>query len=204
MAYQRVPNTVQCDVLFLLFGQVMENVYYVKFDGGVDAVAIADAANTIGAWVLDSWLAHQSFNVQFTGVEAKNLDIEFGSIATFTPTSPAFGVIGVAAEPGNVSYSVSLRTANSGRSFRGRKYVIGIPSTSRTGNQVSSGWATDIKASLDVLRSLLESINGVLSVVSRIAEGVRRLEALSTPVTSISLVDFNIDSQRRRLTGRGT
>lgn len=204
MAWQRVPNTVQVDLVFLLFGQRVQNVYYVQFGGGVDAVSLDDAATTFDQWCTNNWMTNISVDCVYIGGEVRNLDIEAGSILAFAPAAAVAGGIPVAAEPGNVSFSISLRTGTAGRSFRGRKYVAGMPSTQRVGNTVQPIWAQDLIDSLNNLRTVLNGVNGVLVVVSRIADGLQRLEALATPVNAVGLADFHIDSQRRRLTGRGS
>lgn len=204
MAFQRVPFTVQVDVFFLLFGQRVENVYYCQFIDGVDAVTLSDVATAFNTWMEGTFMGNISVDCVYIGGEVHNLDIEAGSILAFAPAAPVAGGIAVSSEPGNVSFSVSLRTGVAGRSFRGRKYIAGMPTTQRVGNVVQPVWANDLINALNGLRSILLGINGVLVVVSRIADGLQRLEALATPVNAITVADFNIDSQRRRLTGRGT
>jgi len=78
--FQPVPNTIQCDAIFLLFGQRVENVYHVEVPGGIDAPEIADTANVVRDWVITSLLPQLSHNITFIGVEAKNLSIEDGGV----------------------------------------------------------------------------------------------------------------------------
>jgi hypothetical protein len=204
MANQPVPNTVQVDVLFLLFGQRVENVYHVRWDGGVDAAALADTRDAFATWVAEEWMPPLSLNCQFIGLEVKNLSIEDGTMLAYTPPTTVTGSVDYMAEPGNVSFSISLRTGQSGRSYRGRKFVAGMPGNARTGNQVNSGFATAMVAALEELRNLLISINAVLVVVSRIQDTIELLVPITSEVLSVTIADYDIDSQRRRLTGRGT
>lgn len=199
-----VPNTIQCDVVFLLWDQRVENVFYVEVPGGVDAPTIQDTANQVGNWVEDSYLPFLSASLTFLNVEAKNLSIADGGVAIYNAAPGTVGGIASPGEPGNVSYCVSLRTASSGRSFRGRKYVPGIPTNKHTGNVVESTWSGDIVNALNQLITVLAGFDKVLVIVSRIADGVDRITGLSTPVISASVTDMFLDSQRRRLTGRGT
>lgn len=199
-----VPFTIQCDVVFLLFGQRVENVFDVEVPGGIDAAVIADTANEVGAWVLSDYLPLLSASLVFLNVEAKNLNIESGGVAVFNAPPGSVGGIVSPAEPGNVSFCVSLRTAASGRSFRGRKYVPGIPANKRTENTIDSAWAADIVDAFNNLVSILNALDKFLVVVSRVADGIERTIGLATHVETASVVDLFIDSQRRRLTGRGT
>lgn len=204
MASLPVPNTVQIDVLYLLFGQRCENVFHARFDGGVDATTLSDVENAFVTWLPGAWLTNISNQCSFIGLEVKNLSIADGSIRAYTPGAPVQGTVNSPAEPGNVSFCISGRSGIAGRSFRSRTYVIGMPQNVRSGNQVDAGWAAALTTALNALRDLLVSINGVLTVVSRIADNVERLTPLSTPIDVFTVADYNIDSQRRRLTGRGS
>lgn len=204
MANLPVPNTVQVDVLFLLFGQRVENVYHVLWPGGVDAAALADTRDAFATWVAEEWMPPLSLNCQFIGLEVTNLSIEDGTKLSYTPPTTVTGSVDYMAEPGNVSYSVSLRTGQSGRSYRGRKFVAGIPGNARNGNQVTTPFATAVVAALTELLAVLQAINAVLVVVSRIQDAVTLAVPITTEVNAITVADYNLDSQRRRLTGRGT
>jgi len=204
MAFQRVPNTVQVDALFRLFGQVVENVFYIESPTGVDAATIVDCATLVNDWILRNYLAIMTTDVAYIGCEAKNLDIEGGGTAFVTPNDPAIGLIASSTLPGGSSLCISLKTAQSGRSHRGRKYMFGMPESSQTGNQMASGYVSSAQTTFQQLISDIEAASKFLVVVSRFLEGVLRLEAIVTRVTTAVAVDLNIDSQRRRLTGRGT
>jgi hypothetical protein len=204
MAFQPVPNTIQCDVVFLLFGQRVENVFHVQVPGGVDAPTIADTANEMGAWVLSDYLPQLSASLVFLSVEAKNLSIDSGGVAIYTAPGGSVGGIVQPSEPGNVTFSISLHTASSGRSYRGRKYVPGMPLTMRTENSVNTGWADALVTALNSLISVLAAVDKLLVIVSRIQDHVVLTTAVATPVVNASYTDLFIDSQRRRLTGRGT
>lgn len=199
-----VPLTIQCDIIFLLFGQRVENVVHVEVPGGIDAAVIADTANEVGAWVLDTYLPLLSASVVFLNVEAKNLNIVDGGVAIFNAPPGSVGGIGSPGEPGNVSYTISLRTAQSGRSFRGRKYVPGIPASKRTENTIDATWSGQLVAAFNDLIAVLQALDKFLVVVSRVADGVERAIGVATHVETAQVTDLFIDSQRRRLTGRGT
>jgi len=204
MAFQPVPNTVQCDAIFMLFGQIIENVYHVFVPDGVDAPTIQDCADVIGHWVEDTYLDNLSSNLTFLRVEAKNLSIADGGEAVYLAAPGTVGGSADASEPGNVAFCVSLKTAESGRSHRGRKYISGLAVSQRVGNAVLPAYGAALADSLNTLLTVLEGVAKALVIVSRIQDGITLVTAAVTPVTSAVAVDFNIDSQRRRLNGRGT
>lgn len=105
--------------------------------------------------------------------------------------------------PGNVTICTSFRTAGRGRSARGRNYFIGLVESVVTGNAATTTLTTALVEAYEAL--LLSPEPGFTWVVlSRFAEGAPRVTALAQTVTSVVLVDSNVDSQRRRLEGRGT
>lgn len=203
MPFQQVPNTMQVTVRFLLFNQIVENVYDVNSPDGIDAAVLADCRDAFIDWVTTQYMPSISHDCFFTGLELQNLSIENGSILSYTAPTPVAGGANAASEPGNVSFCVSLRTGSSGRSFRGRKYVAGVPVVFRAGNQVTADWAADILAAMNGLISVLSAINQVLVVVSRIQNGIELVTAQTTAVSNVTYTNLDIDSQRRRLTGRG-
>lgn len=204
MASSIVPNTIQCDIVYILHGSRVENVVNVQVPGGVDAAVLQDTANEVGGWVLSTLLPLLSNNVQFLMVEAKNLSILSGGVAVYNAPSSSFGGVGDGSAPNNVSYCISLRTARSGRSYRGRFYVAGVPKNKLTGDTVEANWTSDLLAALNGLISLLAALDKLLVVVSRIQDHIVLGVAVATPVETASVTDFVVDSQRRRLFGRGT
>jgi len=204
MAFQRVPNTVQVSAVFIQFGQRVENVYDIENPDGVDAAAIVDCADLVANWVVDSYLPALANTLTFVACEGKNLDIEAGGVHASTIPAGQVGGASVSGEANNVSFCVSLRTARSGRSFRGRKYVCGIPTGQRIGDNLVGGYVTALVGIFNDLIAVLAAADKALVVVNRIVDHVQLLEAVITPVVSAQAVDPTIDSQRRRLTGRGT
>ena len=170
----------------------------------MDAAVIQDTADEVGGWVLSTLLPNLSNNVQFLMVEAKNLSILDGGVAVYNAPSGSFGGIGDGSAPNNVSYCISLRTARSGRSYRGRFYVAGVPKNKITGDTIEANWTNDLLAALNGLIALLTSLDKLLVIVSRIQDHIVLGVAVATPVETASVTDFVVDSQRRRLSGRGT
>ena len=204
MPFQAVPNTIQCDVLFMYYGQRVENVLHVQVPGGVDAATLDSTAEEVRDWCQASLLPLLVTAVSFIGVEAKNLSIEAGG-TSFAPAIPPVtgGSVGDGM-PGGTAFVVTLKTASTGRSFRGRKFIFGLNRSQIAGNQIGGSYAADIVEAFNDLIAVLAAVDKLLVIVSRIAAGVERITGLATPVTVASYADLDVDSQRRRLTGRGT
>lgn len=204
MAPKPVPNTMAVDCLFNLYGQIVENTYHVESPTGVDAQVLTDCLDMFAGWVTGNLMPHLSQDVSMQGVEVTDLNIPNGQKVVFQPGVVVTGGVAFAAEPGNVSFCVSGRTNRTGRSYRSRDYMIGVPTSVRTGNQVSPGWANDILTAMNFLITALSGINQILVVLSRIQNGIELLVPVTTPITTFTYTDLYIDSQRRRLTNRGT
>jgi len=132
-------------------------------------------------------------NITVTDVSVANgqqLIIPFGTGNT--------GTGGGAALPANAALVASLRTAYTGRSFRGRFYLGGISTDYLVDAQhLSTGIASDLGGFMVDFITALQAANKTLVVVSRYANKVLRVVALATEIISI-LVNTEIDSQRRR------
>lgn len=112
--------------------------------------------------------------------------------------------------PGNVTMSVSFRTALRGRSFRGRNYVAGLTEDQVAGNIFISTLSASWKAAYEAIAAAIASTGWTWVVVSRFSgvdavtkEPIPRAAGVTTPVLSVIVVDDFVDSQRRRLAGRG-
>jgi hypothetical protein len=119
-----------------------------------------------------------------------------GSAGTLT-TGPVF--------PANCAFSVSFRTALRGRANRGRNYWLGFGDYQRSGPSELS--TTYVNQLIGLYERLLPGGSNdptpfIWSVLSRQLDGVPGGRAI--PITAVIAVDNYIDSQRRRLPGRGS
>lgn len=189
------PTAYKVEVKGIYFGQLTENVWYVQgpdpFDESV-ALAVAGIFQTGYA----ALMAGQSQDMSINEIAVSNL----GGTATGTTAltiSPAQqGGRVQDGEPGNVAICISLRTALSGRRFRGRKYFSGLGKGDVTGNQFN-------------LTQLGVMLSGIAGMVSDLNTNGTPLSVFSptgltlVPVNNVNAVDNFVDSQSRRLTGRG-
>lgn len=204
MPFVPVPATVMAEIRMTLFGQKIENTLYFQF---LDAPSVL-AMEGLGSDLLDWWTTLYDLcvteDVILREVFLTSLDSAISPTATVTPEGTVTGAISENANPGNVAACVSFRTANRGRSYRGRNYVSGLARTDVAGNTIGAGLAGRLLDAYDFLNVTYNSlVSGRWSVVSRFTAGVAREEGVVTPITSVVLTDLNLDSMRRRLIGRG-
>jgi hypothetical protein len=211
MAFVPVPGVIQVDVIYLWSGQRVENTLYFQKGDGWTLPQIIDWVDQLNTLISEELMPLLNNSIQFIELIARLLDTA-SSIGYSLPISPAVSG-GVAGEgmPNNVTYTISLKTGLTGRSFRGRNFVPGLSPDNVNGNTIASGFRTGILAFYNELRALAESTGNPLVVVSRYSgvnpttgKPIPRVEGIATEVISITTFDDIVDSQRRRLPGRGS
>jgi hypothetical protein len=110
--------------------------------------------------------------------------------------------------PNNVSACVSLSSGFAGRGGRGRMYVGGIPQATVSQSTFTSGFVENLNTAFQTgLLARMSETGPTTSfdvvIYSQFTGKIQRTEALLTTVTSAALRDNIVDSQRRRLPGRG-
>jgi len=189
------PTAYQVEVRGQLHGQLVENVWHVQGPDPFDATVAADIAATFQTGYV-SLMAPLSADYTISEVFVHNLAGTASGEFTLGISPPQEGGEANPALPGNVAFCISLRTALAGRRFRGRKYITAIPETAVTGNTLDSTHVADILSGAATLMADLTANGTPMSVFSRTGLTL-------VGVTAIVAVDNTVDSQRRRLTGRG-
>lgn len=207
MAYIPVLNTAQVELVALMAGQRTQWVVHYKRDpdGQYDVVALTDLSTALvtaigGASVKGCLPATWSL------IEVRAIDMEsqFGPAISAASGLPIVGTRAGAQLPNNVALVLTKRTAARGRSYRGRLYFGPLVEADVTDNTVTAGVVTSIIGNLG---AVLLTVTGALhthrlQVVSRFSNNVARVEGIATQVTGWTS-DGIVDSQRRRLPGRG-
>lgn len=211
MPFVPVPNTLQVDVIYLLDGQRVENTLYFEKTGGWDAAAISDWLASLRNLITSDLMPTLAGAIQFIELIGRLLDTA-SSIGLSVPITPVVsGGSGDEAMPNNVTYTISFKTGLTGRSFRGRNYIPGIPNGAISQNTIAPGFRTSLLAFYDALMALSESLSILWVVVSRFSgvdpvtgDPIPRVTGVTTPILSVTTFDNTVDSQRRRLPGRGS
>jgi len=204
MAFIPTPDCIRASIRQNLFGQdVVNTLWFSITGGGIGEVMLTDLANQLGLF----------WNVNFAPLYTSEMNlVDITCTDQDSSTAPSVTVpivdngqaIGPAA-PGNVCFTIKFNTNQRGRSGRGRNYISGLREASITGNQLSQASADGWVDAYDLLRSapLLSGL-ALWSVVSHYTNGAPRAAGFKQLITSVGYADLNLDSQRRRLTGRGS
>src|SRR5215212_800591 len=192
MPFVSVPSAASVETRFTYFNQQIENAWAVQITDPDEAALLAVAS--IFETGLQAFMEVASADLVLREIFVKNLELETGPEATLTITPGQTGGVPSGGEPGNVTFCMSLRSGLAGRSFRGRKYMPGIPI-----GQVTAGVVGDLfvdgclQTASDLIAALAANATP-LAVVSKTLATV-------VPVTAVSAVDRYSDSMRSRLLG---
>lgn len=184
--------------------ETINDLYFRRTTGAITSADLLALVNAMETWVEDN-LAPQ-LNEAWSGrkVVGRDLTLVNGFVAEASLTGIVGGIAGEAA-PNNCTIAVSFRTALSGRNYRGRNYVPVLTNSQVTGNLVDSGWALTIAGVYQELLfpSTVLPDGWIWVVVSRFIDNLPRLTGVFTEIQSVVFTDLVVDSQRRRLPGRG-
>lgn len=191
---------IKAEFIYTTPGGVAENVLYFftpeEITGGL-LVGFGNSAHV--AWAAEI-LQGQSVDVTLLKIVCTDVSAE--DSFQITELVSETGVMDSRVLPSNATLAVSFRTDLTGRSNRGRAYHIGLSEGQVTGDTMSGTAGTDILANYTSFGILMQAEGFTHVIASYCADGEWRTEAKITPVQSY-ISDMTIDSQRRRLAGRG-
>lgn len=198
-----VAGVLQANVRFLLEGQQIENVLNFRYDG----TPFGEAALTIWELLDVSWWQGMRPNLSgdLTNTETYIVDLsdQAGAVATFPPfTTPGGGATG-SPVPNNAALCITHRTANRGRSYRGRTFIPGIAKSVVNGSFVQQATVDALAGNFNDMRTTALAADLPFVIVSRRHNNAPRVVGLETAVTLCVARDNVLDSQRRRTPGRG-
>jgi len=186
-----------------IFGQTVENVHYFRQSGGFTGEEL-DALNSsiTTAWAanLRPLLPPQATLQQIistaqevpSGVQDTDIVAVAGSNADDSINAL------------NATLAIKFSTGQSGRSYRGRMYWPALVGVEVLDNEVSSSYVNDIVSALESFFGAIFSDVGAQHVIVSYQQDCEWLTtAVSTFVTGYGVADRHVDSQRRRLSGRG-
>lgn len=204
MPFVPVPNTVMVEAVYEWAGQTVENTMYFEATVGAPTEgSISDLLDNVRTVIETELLPLLSTGIQLVRMVGTLLTAIDALSVTLSVNPPAAGGVPDEAMPNNVSYVVSFLTSQRGRSFRGRNYVPGLPQTAVTGNDITPGARTALLSFYETLAAAVVADEWLMVVVSRFSLGQARTTGVTSPIIAFTTYDTVVDSQRRRLPGRG-
>lgn len=198
-----VTGTMRAELRYTLGGQQCENVLHWELT--TLSPQLTDVA-ILGAKLVNWWgtfvKPYVGANCILNSIKMTNLDNLQGFAAEYTTGLPLAGTSNATFLPNHVTLAVRLGTASRGKSTTGRMFWPQISSGNVSNNVVDGTLAAEIKDALEALLAIGFSADYKLAIVSYFAGHALRLIPLVTPVISVAVENI-LDSQRRRLPGRG-
>lgn len=202
MPFVPVANTAQINMCFRIFEQETQNVFHVRGPAPFDATSLAEACVAFQTWWVEDYANNSSTALSLVKIIARSLESQTAPAIEYTAALPDAGADTSEALPANAAAVIKWTTGIPGRSFRGRTYLMGLTVAMVEGNSLISSYVTALQTMGINLLDILNATDYELVVVSKWSYGNARTQGLVTPITS-AFVDPFVDSQRRRLTGRG-
>jgi len=204
MAFIPVDNCIGVELRMRLDSQRVENTLYFYKVTGWTAADLPVVFNALLVWWNTYYSVPVSNQLSLNEIKVTDLSSDVGfSFEIPTPTPKPTGDSAEPAAPNNVALCISFRTASRGRSSRGRNYVPGIPKTAITANTVDSLTVSGIAAAYNQLLVVADGLGADWVVVSRFHDNAPRTAGVVSFINAATVVDATVDSQRRRLPGRG-
>lgn len=201
------PGVVQVEMVYVNNNQICENVYHVLRPGGAGSPTSADLdaiAGVFNTWENDHGRTMRNTVTRLTLIRARDLAVQDGLVVEHIPTGLVVGQTAAQPLPGNVTLAIKWSTGLGGRSFRGRTYHVGLSVGDIDGVSILTAARDFIVSNYALLRDNVDAAGiGTLVVLSYAANKFWRAAAVATPILHAS-ADINLDSQRRRLAGRGS
>lgn len=204
MDYIPVPETVMMELVYAWDSQIVETVlHYHSTVVWTPTKQSALAASAAAVWNT-SFKAAMPSSISLINIKVTDIRTQFGPVIDYGVGLPNPGTNVSPSLPNSNTLVITKRTGLRGRSFRGRIYHPGLMEASVTNNAVLPA---NVTAYIGMYNSLISlGIGGSdvanMVVVSRRFEGAWRITGVYTYVTNLTS-DGMIDSQRRRLPGRG-
>lgn len=201
MVYIPAVNTAQAELRWTVSDQLVENVLYFLHDGAILTADLVDLAGYLETWATTDFIAMMASNVVWRECYVTNLTTQTGETYTSNLEAGEAGTQGAAA-PNNATIAVSFRTVVRGRSGRGRNYVPAVTAANITNNIVSGAFRSGILSAYLAMMTDLP-VDWTWVVLSRYSNNQPRASGATFPVNAVVFSDNFVDSQRRRLPGRG-
>lgn len=198
MAFVPVPDGREIVLKGSQNGVPYVNVFHTTGITAPSIIHFSDVLSAFWAWYQVSVLVVQHNSLVIGSITMRDISVANGIEVELVITTGGAGGVSSAPAAANAALVGSWRTANTGRSFRGRTYMGALTSSVfQNAQNVTVSFASDMTAGLTDLIDALALVGETLVVVSKFANKVQRLVGVATEIIGL-IVDTKIDSQRRR------
>lgn len=198
------PNVAEVNLIHRWDGQQVENLLYFFSTVEPGQQDLKDLADGVKEYWQTNMLPLMSNQVAFLLAEVQKCEPVPAETASASADLPNTGGDTNPSMPNSTSITITFRTGLSGRSYRGRNFWLGLTEPNVVNSYVEP----------TLVASVVGAYNGMVGndavvtgwhwgVYSQYHNGVPRETGLFTSITNATVIDYVVDSQRRRLPGRG-
>lgn len=211
MAFQPCPETAEVRIQANLFGQTVENVLHARVSTTPDEAELNEVKSAVNDWVLGPYATNLPTALHFDNITVTDLNTSTGAQVVQDLTGNS-GLADVGIKTNQDTFCIKLTTGHRGRSMRGRFYVFAITLGFYDGtdpNMLSTVGQTTWVYALQTFIDDMITASHPLGVLSRYDKALYptpphlRPEGILTDYVSATSTDRTVDSQNRRLPGRG-
>lgn len=203
MAFIPTPNAVRVSIEFTFGLSTVVLTLAFKFPTAPSVADMQELAESLNGW--RATYLNPLLHTSAVCTRIKCVDQSSSNAPTYelVPISEQAGTRSGTPLPNNVACVASWLTGNRGRSYRGRMYLFGMVQTDElTTTSFTTSYLTTAAAAAAALGTAATAAGFTHVILSTRANGAPRTTGVATPVTT-TRVENLIDSQRRRLAGRG-
>jgi len=205
MAFIPVPDVALVTVEGIIIDQQFIMTFYYKWiAGSISSADLADLTSNLVVTATTEFPPVLPNTVLLQRIVATDLTTNPG-LQELTLFAPGVDGANASTMPGSICLSIKRASAFVGRSRRGRVYwPLWDDAISNTApNQSSLTIAADIISAIEAFDASAFGLDWQPVIVSRQQGGVPLVTGQAYPIVGWSVADINVDSQRRRLAGRG-
>lgn len=208
MAFIPTANAARLEVRHILDSQLVENVFWFV-QAGFSLIDLIDLVDTIDAYWTSTVLPLLNSALEYTETYARGMRLAIDIEARGLTNTGDNGGHSDFPVSNNNSFSVEHNTPSTGRSNRGRHYALAISEDQIDQNTLDPAF---ILAYLTAIAGMGTETAGIgwdwvvcsqYSGVDADGKPIPRAAGITRAITSVSKYDNIVDSQRRRLPGRG-
>lgn len=206
MPFVPAVKTAQFEMVYTWQSQICENVFHVLTTGVWDDVELDTVCDLFIDWHATNLRPIQHDSAVLQVVRGKDMEQQNALGVEVAVTTNGAGTASGNSMPTGTTVAVKWTTSLSGRSFRGRSYHIGMVDSHLNGFDrihLSSSAQSSYRTAYAAMIALLTTVTYTPVVVSKFHNNAPRNTAVMTRILGNS-VDAALDSQRRRLAGRGS
>lgn len=198
------PLAIQVEMRYTQDGQAVENTLYFLAPVAPGVDDLNELGASLFTWYTAAIRPLQGNTVNLNEIYLRSLAGAVAAEYTTVVPQPSPGTRIGTPLPNNVTLAVSFRTGTTGRSARGRNYILGLVESDVDFNEVGGPVTEDWQDAYNELTTAGGAVPGYTWIVySRRTAGAPRPTGVAFTIVTATIVNNIVDSQRRRLPGRG-